>query len=85
MFDFDALIVGGGAAGMSCALALGSGNHKTYAKDKRTGIILHQKTSHLQSAVFNNVLGNNPGNNRFRFFKGRSFPSPEALSTGRSN
>ncbi|WP_111308429.1 FAD-dependent oxidoreductase [Confluentibacter sediminis] len=54
---FDALIIGGGAAGLSCALVLGSAKDKPFAKDKRIGIIIHQKTSHLQSALFNNVLG----------------------------
>ncbi|MDP5157107.1 MAG: FAD-dependent oxidoreductase [Flaviramulus sp.] len=58
---FDALIIGGGAAGLSCALVLGSAKDKTFAKDKRIGIIVHQKTSHLQTALFNNVLGLNPG------------------------
>lgn len=55
--EFDALIVGGGAAGMSCALVLGSAWERPYCRDKKVGIILHQKTSHLQNAVFNNVLG----------------------------
>ena len=54
---FDALIIGGGAAGMSCALILGSAKHRTFAADKSVGIIMHQKTSHLQNALFNNVLG----------------------------
>jgi len=58
---FDALIIGGGAAGMSCALVLGSAHHKPYAKDKHIGLIAHQKSSHLQSALFNNVLGLQPG------------------------
>ena len=58
---FDALIIGGGAAGMSCALVLGSAQNKAFAKNKRIGIILHQKTSHLQNAMFNNVLGLKPG------------------------
>ncbi|RED50674.1 NAD(P)-binding domain-containing protein [Seonamhaeicola aphaedonensis] len=58
---FDALIVGGGAAGLSCALVLGSAKEKTFANDKRIGIIVHQKTSHLQTALFNNVLGLTPG------------------------
>ena len=55
--NFDVLIVGGGAAGLSCALVLGSARDKAYAKDKQIGIITHQKTSHLQNALFNNVLG----------------------------
>ena len=55
--EFDVLIIGGGAAGMSCALILGSAGSKEFAKDKHVGIIMHQKTSHLQSALFNNVLG----------------------------
>jgi len=58
---FDVLIIGGGAAGMSCALVLGSAHTKDFAKDKRIGIVMHQKTSHLQSALFNNVLGFKPG------------------------
>ena len=58
---FDALIIGGGAAGLSCALVLGSAKKTTYAKDKRIGIITHQKTSDLQNALFNNVLGLSPG------------------------
>ncbi len=58
---FDVLIIGGGSAGMSCALVLGSAHTKEYAKDKRIGIVMHQKTSHLQSALFNNVLGFKPG------------------------
>jgi len=55
--DFDVLIVGGGAAGMSCALILGSAMHKSYAENSKVGLILHQKTSDLQNALFNNVLG----------------------------
>jgi NADPH-dependent 2,4-dienoyl-CoA reductase/sulfur reductase-like enzyme len=54
---YDALIIGGGAAGMSCALVLGSAKPKTYAANKTVGIIMHQKSSHLQNALFNNVLG----------------------------
>ena len=54
---FDVLIIGGGAAGLSCALVLGSAQHKSFAIDKKIGIICHQKTSHLQTALFNNVLG----------------------------
>jgi NADH dehydrogenase FAD-containing subunit len=58
--DFDILIIGGGAAGMSCALVLGSAHQKDFAKDKIIGLIAHQKTSHLQTALFNNVLGLTP-------------------------
>lgn len=59
--EFDALIIGGGAAGMSCALVLGSGLDKPTFQNKKVGIVMHQKTSHLQTAVFNNVLGVKPG------------------------
>ena len=55
--SFDLLIIGGGAAGMSCALVLGSAHEKVVASDKKIGILTHQKTSHLQTALFNNVLG----------------------------
>ena len=58
--DFDVLIIGGGAAGMSCALVLGSAHAKSFASDKKIGILTHQKTSHLQTALFNNVLGVSP-------------------------
>lgn len=58
---FDVLIIGGGVAGVSCALLLGSAHKKAYAQDKKIGIIAHQKASHLQEAVFNNVYGLKPG------------------------
>ena len=54
---FDALIIGGGVAGMQCALVLGSGLKKPYAANKKVGVIIHQRSSHLQNALFNNVLG----------------------------
>jgi thioredoxin reductase len=59
--QFDVLIIGGGAAGMSCALVLGSAKTKAFAVNKNVGVIMHQKTSHLQTALFNNVLGLPPG------------------------
>lgn len=59
--NFDVLIIGGGAAGMSCALVLGSAKSKPYAKDKKIGIVMHQKASALDGALFNNVLGLAPG------------------------
>ena len=58
---YDAFIIGGGAAGMSSALVLGSAKTKPFAVDKRIAIVTHQKTSHLQNALFNNVLGLAPG------------------------
>lgn len=54
---FDVLIVGGGVAGVSCALVLGSAKNKHFMSDKRIGIITHQKTSNLQEALFNNAYG----------------------------
>ncbi len=54
---FDVLIIGGGAAGVSCALILGSAQNKPYAQGKRTGIFTHQKASALQDALFNNAYG----------------------------
>jgi thioredoxin reductase len=58
---FDVLIVGGGAAGMSCALVLGSAMQNNIVSNKNVGIIIHQKASHLNSALLNNVLGVVPG------------------------
>ena len=54
---YNTLIIGGGVAGMQCALVLGSAHNKPYALNKKVGIVLHQKASQLQTALFNNVLG----------------------------
>ncbi|MBZ9629477.1 FAD-dependent oxidoreductase [Salegentibacter sp. LM13S] len=58
---FNVLIIGGGAAGMSCALILGSAMQNNIVSNKHVGIIMHQKASHLNSALLNNVLGVVPG------------------------
>lgn len=58
---FDVLIIGGGVAGMSCALVLGSANKKHFVADKKIGIITHQKGSSLKDALFNNAYGIAPG------------------------
>ncbi|WP_430410721.1 FAD-dependent oxidoreductase [Kordia sp.] len=54
---FDVLVIGGGVSGMQCALVLGSAKNKPFASDRNIGVIMHQKSSHLQNALFNNVLG----------------------------
>ncbi|MBU3011527.1 FAD-dependent oxidoreductase [Polaribacter vadi] len=54
---YDCLIIGGGVSGMQCALVLGSAKNKPFAANKNIGIILHQRASHLENALFNNVLG----------------------------
>ena len=46
---------------MSCALVLGSAVKKPFAADKKIGIIMHQRSSALDGALFNNVLGISPG------------------------
>lgn len=55
------MIFGGGVSGVSCALVLGSAHKKHFAADKKIGIIIHQKTSSLQEALFNNSYGISPG------------------------
>ncbi|MEW5674729.1 FAD-dependent oxidoreductase [Flavobacterium enshiense] len=54
---FDVLIIGGGVSGISCALILGSAHKKTFAADKKIGVIAHQKASSLQDAIFYNAYG----------------------------
>jgi thioredoxin reductase len=54
---FDALIIGGGVSSVSCALILGSACKKPFVEDKKIGIIIHQKASSLQNAIFNNAYG----------------------------
>ncbi len=46
---------------MSCALVLGSAQNKPFAANKKIGIIMHQRSSALDGALFNNVLGIKPG------------------------
>lgn len=58
---FDVLIIGGGVSGMSCALVLGSAKNKSFAIDKKIGVIAHQKNSSLQEALFNNAYGISAG------------------------
>lgn len=57
MDAFDVLIIGGSASGLSCALILGSAVHKPFANNKKIGIVTHQKSSALNEALLNNVLG----------------------------
>lgn len=58
---YDVLIFGGGVAGVSCALILGSAQKKEFVADKKIGLIAHQKGSMLQDALFNNAYGIAPG------------------------
>lgn len=57
---YDCLIIGGGVSGMQCALVLGSAKNKPFSSNKKIGIIMHQRASHLSNALFNNVLGLSP-------------------------
>lgn len=59
--SYDVLIFGGGVAGVSCALILGSAQKKEFVAGKKIGIIAHQKASMLQDALFNNAYGIAPG------------------------
>lgn len=61
MKNFDVLIIGGSAAGLSSALILGSAIGKPFAEGKKIGIITHQKASALNNAELNNVLGFDKG------------------------
>ena len=54
---FDVLIIGGGVAGISCAMILGSAKNKPFVIEKKIGIFTHQKSSNLQEALFNNAYG----------------------------
>lgn len=54
---YDALIIGGGASGVSCAQILGSAQAKPFMSEKRIALIAHQKASMLQDAVFYNAYG----------------------------
>lgn len=54
---FDVLIIGGGVSGVSCALVMGSAHKKPFVNDKNIGIIVHQKSSALQDALFKNAYG----------------------------
>lgn len=54
---FDVLIIGGGVAGVSCALILGSAHKKAFVQDKKIGILTHQRGGNLQDAILNNVYG----------------------------
>ena len=62
-FHYDVLIVGAGVAGISCALVLGSALEKPYALNRKVGILLHHRNSHLNSALLNNAFGIAPGTN----------------------
>lgn len=55
--QYDVLIIGGGVAGVSCALTLGSAYKKAFVSDKKIAILTHQRGSNLQDALLNNVYG----------------------------
>ena len=57
----DVLIIGGGVSGVSCALVLGSAHKKPFVTEKNIGIVMHQRASSLQNALFNNAYGLDAG------------------------
>lgn len=57
MIIFDVLIIGGGAAGLSCALTLGSAEKKPFAANKKIGVFTHNISSAMNKGLFNNSLG----------------------------
>lgn len=61
MVVFDVLIIGGGVAGVSCAQVIASAYKKPFMQNKTIGIVMHQKASMLQEALFNNAYGIKPG------------------------
>ncbi|UYW00791.1 FAD-dependent oxidoreductase [Flavobacterium agricola] len=54
---YDALIIGGSVAGISCALVLGSASKKPFMADKKIGVLAHQRASALQDGLYNNAFG----------------------------
>lgn len=58
---YDLLIVGGSAAGISCAMILGSASKKVFVTDRKIALIAHQKASALQDGIYNNAYGIPPG------------------------
>jgi thioredoxin reductase len=58
---FDVVVIGAGVSGVSCALVLGSAQHKPFATEKKLVLIAHQKASSLQNAIFNNAYGISAG------------------------
>lgn len=59
--EFDVLIIGGGVAGVSCALVLGSAHKKPFVVSKNIGILTHQRATALQDGLYNNAYGITPG------------------------
>jgi NADH dehydrogenase FAD-containing subunit len=58
---FDVLIIGGGVAGVSTALVLGSAIKKPFVADKKICIFTHQKSSSMQEGIYNNAYGISAG------------------------